>query len=280
MMHERIVRLEDVRVTIGEKEVLAIDELDIRQGERVAIIGSSGAGKTTLLRLIKGFVTPTRGRVEVLGQTLPIENRKREREFHRMIGMIHQHFDLIGRESVWRNVIHGRLGCNALWRTVLGVYPERELRICLDAAREVNLDDKLRRATRSLSGGELQRVAIARALAQQPVMMLADEPVSNLDPALTGSILDLLMAICDAHGLTLLMNLHLPDLARQYAHRVIALQEGRILWDLASEDLSPERIREVYRRGAQGEGHVELESTGTAAIGWALGRLDRAVRDA
>ena len=280
MTPELIVHLEDVSVTVREKEILRIDQLEILRGEQVAIIGASGAGKTTLMRLIKGFVKPVRGKVEVLGETLPIANRSRQRRFHRMIGAIHQHFDLIGRESVWRNVIHGRLGFNPLWRSVLGTYRDPDLRICLNAIREVHLEDKMDRDTRTLSGGEQQRVAIARALAQEPEIMLADEPVSNLDPFLTRSILDLLVAVSRAHRLTLLMNLHLPDLARRYGRRVIALRQGRILWDLPCEDVSPERIGEVYQREPSQEAvDVKLEGTTSAALGWTLGRLDRPVRD-
>ena len=109
--------------------------------------------------------------------------------------------------------------------------------------------------------------------------MLADEPVSNLDPFLTRSILDLLVSISRAHRLTLLMNLHLPDLGRRYGRRVIALRQGRILWDLACEDVSRQRIREVYHRASHEEGDVKLEGTTSAALGWTLGRLDRPVRD-
>ena len=244
-----LIQLRDVRVRIAGQDVLAIDHLEIDRGERIALIGASGSGKTTLLRLIKGFVLPESGTVTVLGETLPIRHRGRRRAHHRRIGMVYQHFDLIGREDVIGNVMHGRLGHTSLWRSILQVFHPRDEAICLNAIQEVQLEDKLEQAVRTLSGGEKQRVAIARSLAQEPEVLLADEPVASLDPGLARSILDLLMDVCDAHNLTLLVSLHLPDLARKYARRMVALRDGRVLWDLPTGEVDDERIEEVYRNG-------------------------------
>ncbi len=262
MMTPPIIQMKDVAVHAGDRDILSIGRLEIAAGERVAFIGNSGSGKTTLMRMLKGYVTPSRGSVTVLGQPLPIPDRKKIRWYHRQIGMIHQHFDLIGRETVWHNVYHGRLGYVPLLNSVFGRFTEADRQICMQAIREVRLEDKLSRYARTLSGGEQQRVAIARTLAQEPTIFLADEPVSNLDPGLSEDILDLLVSVCDAYHLTLLVSLHLPELARRYAQRVIAMREGKIIWDGLPEELSGEMIREIYgRNGVRGEGNGRLERT-------------------
>ncbi len=278
MTSEPIIHLNDVRVTAEGKEILAVDHLSVEPGERVALIGPSGAGKTTLLRLIKGFVEPTQGTVEVLERSLPIQDRLRLRNHHRRIGMIQQHFDLIGSESVWNNVIHGRLGHNPLWRTIFSRYSEADREFCLQALREVRMEEKIGRATRTLSGGEKQRVAIARALTQEPKIILADEPVSSLDPGLARAVIELLMEVCDVHGLTLLMSLHLPDLAREFCQRMIAIREGRILWDQEAEAVDDAQIEEVYRQPrTKRVSDVEFARSSSPSVFWTLGRLDQPV---
>lgn len=272
MSPEVIIRLEDVAVRGDDRDILSIERLEIARGERVAIIGDSGSGKTTLMRMLKGYITPSRGCVEVLGAPVPLGSRTRMRRYHRQIGMIHQHFDLIGRESVWQNVYHGRLGYVPFLRSFLGRFSQGDREICMQALKEVRLEDKLNRSARTLSGGEQQRVAIARALSQEPTILLADEPVSNLDPALSGDILDLLVEICDAYRLTLLISLHLPELARRYAERIIAMQAGKIVWQGLSEELSEEKIREIYGRGKRnGEGNERLERTNGFHMAWGHG---------
>jgi len=275
-----IIQLRDVEVQIDGKSILQVEQLEIERGERISLIGASGSGKTTLLRLIKGYVPASSGEVQVLDQVLPVEGRAELRRQHQRIGMIHQHFDLIGRESVWANVIHGRLGENPLWRSLLGVYRDTDLKVCMDAISEVQLQDKLDQETRSLSGGERQRVAIARALAQEPEILLADEPVSSLDPGLAQSVLDLMMAVCEVHGLTLLMSLHRPDLARQYGERVIALKDGRVLWDGPAADLTSERLAEVYSLDHTRAQDEQLEEATAPDTGWSLDRLGYTVRSA
>ncbi len=245
---EAIIHIRDLTVEAGGRRVLSIDRLELVSGERVAIIGNSGAGKTTLLRMIKGYVQPTRGSVHVLGESLPIRDGAKRRSYHRQIGMIHQQFDLIGRESVWQNVCHGRLGYVSLLRSIFGLLERADRERCRAAIEEVHLDDKLDRQARSLSGGEMQRVAIARALAQNPTILLADEPVSSLDPTLAEEILSLLVTIDARHPLTLLMSLHHPGLANRYAERILALKDGIIIWDGPSTELSESKVNEIYGR--------------------------------
>ncbi len=273
-----IISLSGVRVLAAGRNILEVGEVVIRRGEKVALIGASGSGKTTLLGLVKGIVRPAEGEVEVLDRTFPIRSRSEVRRHAHRVAMIHQRFDLIGRESAWRNVIHGRLGYHPAWRSLLGVYPDRDLRICLDALTEVHLEERMDRPIRTLSGGEQQRVAIARALAQEPEILLADEPVSSLDPVLAASVLDLMLEVCQSHGLTLVMSLHLPELARRYSDRILALGNGKVLWDGRAEDLTPERIRAVYQRPSESRTvHAELEGSDPAGARRAKDRLGGAL---
>lgn len=265
-----IIQMKDVAVHAEGRDILSIDRLEIASGERVAFIGNSGSGKTTLMRMLKGYVTPTRGEVTVLGQSLPIPERKKIRQHHRQIGMIHQHFDLIGQETVWQNVYHGRLGYVPLLNSILSRFTEGDREICMQALREVRLEDKMNRYARTLSGGEQQRVAIARTLAQEPTIFLADEPVSSLDPGLSEDILDLLVSVCDTYHLTLLISLHLPELARRYAERIIAMRGGMIIWDGLPEELSGEMIQEIYGRDqvVRGGGNGRFERTNGVHLAW------------
>ncbi len=242
--------------------VIANEDVDfeLRYGEIHALLGENGAGKSTLMSVLAGLYRPEAGTILVRGNPVGFNSPRDAIDLG--IGMIHQHFDLIGRETVWHNVYHGRLGYVPLLNSVFGRFTEADRQICMQAIREVRLEDKLSRYARTLSGGEQQRVAIARTLAQEPTIFLADEPVSNLDPGLSEDILDLLVSVCDAYHLTLLVSLHLPELARRYAQRVIAMREGKIIWDGLPEELSGEMIREIYgRNGVRGEGNGRLERT-------------------
>ena len=278
MSKEAVIQVENARVKKGGRTILFVERLEISRGERVAVIGESGAGKTTLMRMLKGYAPCEEGRVVVLGDALPLRKPRMTKAQHRRIGMIHQRFDLIGRETVWRNVWHGRLGHVSLLRSALGVRSERDLRVCARAVREVRMDDKRRRRARTLSGGEQQRVAIARALAQEPAVLLADEPVSSLDPALAGDVLDLLLSVCGARGLTLLMSLHLPALARKYADRILAMRNGKIIWDGSADSLSDDRMGEIYGFAeTNGVAHGNGTRAGRGAFAWAHGWQGRPV---
>lgn len=275
---EAIIHIRDLTVEAGGQRVLSIDRLELVSGERVAIIGNSGAGKTTLLRMIKGYVQPTRGSVHVLGEPLPIRDGAKRRTYHRQIGMIHQQFDLIGRESVWQNVCHGRLGYVSLFRSIFGLFEHGDRERCRAAIEEVHLEDKLGRQARSLSGGEMQRVAIARALAQNPTILLADEPVSSLDPTLAEEILSLLVTIDTRHPLTLLMSLHHPGLANRYAERILALKDGSIIWDGPSTELSESKVNEIYGRDwTRGDRNGQPDKEGRKFPGWSGGSQGFAV---
>ena len=237
----------EARYPGGERAALAVDHLAIGRGERVAVIGPSGSGKTTLLRLLNGTLAPTRGDIFALGQRL-VANRRMPREQRRRIGMIFQDFALVERASVFDNVLFGRLGHAHPFLSLIGHFSDRDRDIAGAAVREVGLSEQLAQRADALSGGQRQRVAIARVLAQEPEIILADEPVSNLDPALTDDILGLLTRACERRGATLIMALHQPRLATAHAGRVIGIEGGRIVLDEASEQVSDDGLRSVYGR--------------------------------
>ncbi|MEE9214454.1 MAG: ATP-binding cassette domain-containing protein [Thermodesulfobacteriota bacterium] len=214
--------------------VLDIESLNIEDGERVAVIGPSGAGKTSLFRLIDGLIQPQAGEIEVLGTKIG-SNTRMDRSFRSRIGFIYQNFNLIERATVFENVLWGRLAHLNPLLSMINWFPESHKLIALRVIEEVNLTQQINQRTDSLSGGQLQRVAIARVLAQEPDLIMADEPVSNLDPVLTDEILDLLIEVSKKHHITLLMNLHQPELAKKYAERIIGIRKGQIVYDSPEE---------------------------------------------
>jgi phosphonate transport system ATP-binding protein len=248
-----MVMLRDIRFHYAEDGplVLAIDHLSIKPGERVAVVGPSGSGKTTLLRLFNGSLRPTSGEAVVLGERT-LQGRQR-REQRRRIGMIYQDFALVERASVLDNALHGRLGYAHPWLSLVGHFSAEDRARAAAAVVEVGLADQAGQRADALSGGQRQRVAIARVLAQEPALILADEPISNLDPALTEGILALLVAACERRGATLIMSLHQPQLARQHAARVIGISAGRIVLDEPADRLTPQALHEVYGNALTGE---------------------------
>lgn len=210
--------------------VLNIGRLSIKKGERVAILGPSGAGKTTLMRLINGSIELQKGEIGILGEKFG-PGTGRSREFRSRIGFIFQNFNLIDRASVYENVLWGRLAhINPLY-SLMGWFGSRDKDIALRAIEEVDLMPQIAQRADTLSGGQLQRVAIARVLAQEPEIILADEPVSNLDPVLTDDIMELLVEVSENHNVTLVMNLHQTELAKRSADRIIGLRRGEVVHD-------------------------------------------------
>jgi phosphonate transport system ATP-binding protein len=242
-----VLRDLEVRYPGLAQPALAIEQLRIERGERVAVVGPSGAGKTTLLRLLNGGLGATQGDVMLLGERLRF-GRRRPREQRRRVGMIFQDFALVERASVLDNALYGRLGHAHPWLSLLGRFSEHDREMAAAALREVGLEPQAAQRADALSGGQRQRVAIARVLAQEPEVILADEPVSNLDPALTEEILTLLAAAVERRGATLVVSLHQPELARRLAGRVIGINGGRIVFDDAAGRLTNRALGLIYGR--------------------------------
>jgi phosphonate transport system ATP-binding protein len=235
------------RYTREGPPVLNIDHLVIERGERVAVIGPSGCGKTTLLRLINGYVQPEAGQLIVLGNEINAETHRR-REIRRQVGFVFQNFNLIERATVFENVLWGRLGWVNPLLSLTGWFPESDKYAAMRAVAEVDLVRQVSQRADTLSGGQQQRVGVARVLAQQAEIILADEPVSNLDPALADDILGLLHEVSRRHGATLMMSLHQPALAKRYAERIIGLRQGRVVFDNVTGALDTATLRAIYGR--------------------------------
>lgn len=230
--HNReLLRIEDLRVRgSGDVEILRGVNLNLRAGERVAILGQSGAGKTTLFRAINGLMSASRGRVVFDGTEITGLQGKSLRAVRCRIGFVAQKHDLVESLGVHQNVIAGALGRWSTGRALRYLmWPTRAERNLVDnALSAVGLASKIDASTSQLSGGEQQRVAIARALVQAPHLLLADEPVASLDPATGHEILSLLVRVAADHNMALLCSLHQPQMAERYFQRIVKIDAGQV----------------------------------------------------
>ena len=250
-----VIRLRGVHLLYGQTCALDVEQLDLGAGERVFVLGHSGSGKTTLSRIIKGRLKPSTGSVEVMGQDPYKLERERFRVHQRHVAMIDQEFYLVPRLRVVDNVLHGCLGRVPSWRSLLGWYPGEEWKKAEEILAEVGLQELGDRRVETLSGGQRQRAAIARALMQEAGIILADEPVSALDPELAEDALELLVECAARRDVTLVVNLHQPELARRFASRFVGLANGRIVYDGPPAGFTEEHARLVYRGNGNGRPH-------------------------
>ncbi len=222
--------------------------LGIEPGERVALVGPSGSGKTTLLRLLNGTLLPTEGSVEVDGRTLSELSRADLRRIRSEIGFVHQDLSLVPNVRVSQNVISGKLGQRSFAASTRAwFFPSREdLTLAHEILERVGIPEKLFHRTDSLSGGQQQRVGIARALFQEPRAILADEPVSSVDPARARDTVQLLTEICRERAVTLVMSLHHLELARECFPRLVGIRGGKIAFDHGPDTVDDECFHRLY----------------------------------
>jgi phosphonate transport system ATP-binding protein len=234
--------------------------LKVHAGEFVTVIGRSGAGKSTLLRCVNRLVEANAGTIEFDGVDVRSLKKQELRHLRTRIGMIFQHFNLVPRQTVIENVLHGLLGYKSTLAGVLGLYTAEEKEKAFDLLERVGLKDQVRKRCDQLSGGQKQRVGIARALIQEPHLILCDEPIASLDPGSAKKIMDRLHRISREMNITILMNLHQVDVAIKYSDRIIGVREGRVVYDDDSKELKKKVVAEIY--GSEAEDILFEEQAG------------------
>ncbi|MER0040866.1 ATP-binding cassette domain-containing protein [Pseudomonas sp. MGal98] len=241
------LRLSAVGLTHGNGvQALQGIDLSVAQGERVAIIGPSGAGKSSLLNLLATALSPSEGELQVLGERpWQLSSRQRQR-LRTRIGLIHQAPPLPLRQRVVTAVLAGRLGQWGLARSLVNLLHPLDIPGARAQLDKLDLGDKLFARCGQLSGGQLQRVGIARALYQAPQLLLADEPVSAMDPRLADHTLSMLVSHAEAGGVTLVASLHTVELALAHFPRIVGVRDGRIAFDLPASEVDPERLQALY----------------------------------
>jgi len=227
---------------------VAVDDLslDVPAGQMLGIIGRSGAGKSTLLRMINRLLPPSAGSIFWDGTDVSVLRGKALRDWRCACGMIFQQFNLVPRLDVLTNVLIGRLNHRSRLASLAGLFTSAERALAIEVLQRFDLQDVALQSAGSLSGGQQQRVAICRALLQEPRLLLADEPIASLDPHNSRVVMETLRAVNRDDGLTVLVNLHDLDMARDYCERIVAMRAGRLAFDGAQGDLTDARAGEIY----------------------------------
>jgi len=235
--------------------VVGLDDvnLTIEDGEFVAIIGRSGAGKSTLLRAVNRMHDITGGTLTVNGVNVSSLRGKALRAFRRQIGMVFQSFNLVSRTTVIRNVLAARVPDMSFWRVFFGAFRKEDKMIALESLDKVGILDKAYIRADQLSGGQQQRVALARTLAQNPRIILADEPVAALDPVTAKQVMQDFVRINKEMNISILLNIHHVELAMEYADRIIGIRAGKIVYDGPSKAVTKEILDEIYAETAPRE---------------------------
>jgi len=254
-------RLESVRKEFGGQQV-ALDGIDLKidQGEKVALIGPSGAGKTTLFRLLNCTLRPTSGKLYIADEDIAALHGQRLRHVRRRIGSVYQQHNLVPRLQVIHNVLAGQLGRWPTLRSLWSLCKPGDVELAHSALSQVEIAEKLFERTDELSGGQQQRVAIARVLVQNPEVILADEPVSSVDPTLASTIVRLLVDISRSTRRTLLVSLHSVDLALAYFPRVVGIKQGRVAFDLSPDKINDDMLEDLYAGNFRDHGAPETPS--------------------
>ncbi|WP_416397684.1 phosphonate ABC transporter ATP-binding protein [Allohahella sp. A8] len=243
---EAMLHVHDLGVTYpGDVVALRATQLSMHRGEFTVLLGLSGAGKSTLLRCINHLVVPTTGRIESARHG-NLDKASILRAHRRSTAMVFQHHQLIERHSAMQNVLMGRMAYHGFWRSLLPL-PQEDIGIAVQSLERVGLGDKLFTRVDQLSGGQRQRVGIARALAQQPEMILADEPVASLDPETSEKVLTLLQTVCREDGITAVVSLHQLEYARRFADRIIGLANASVVFDGAPNEMTEQALERIYR---------------------------------
>lgn len=225
----------------------AIDNVSLSsgKGEFCVLLGASGSGKSTLMSMLNGLITPTQGEIKLNGEHV---NKKNMQRLQKQVSMIHQQLHLVPRLAVLHNVISGKLHDLPTWRCLIKNFKEEDQKRAFKLLADVDLEQKhvFRRAS-ELSGGQQQRVAIARAFMPTPSVVLADEPVASLDPKTSRGVLDILKKTAKHNKTTVICSLHQLDYAFEFADRIIALRDGKKVYDGDPKALTDDMIQSIYK---------------------------------
>lgn len=238
------ILIESVGKSYGDVAAVKPLSLRVESGERVALLGPSGSGKTTLLAMIAGELEPSEGAIQLRGKALA--RLRPGRELCQEVGMIHQQYDLVPNLSALQNVLAGRLGHWSLLKAAVSLVWPQERQTGLAALERVGVAERARVRAGFLSGGEQQRVAVARLLVQDPAIIVADEPVSSLDPARAEEVMEMLAESAREAGKTLVATVHSVSVARTYFDRLIGLRNGEPQFDLPSGQVTDEQLDALY----------------------------------
>jgi phosphonate transport system ATP-binding protein len=240
------IQAQSLSLGYGQKTVLQNVNLCIKKGEFITIIGPSGVGKSTLLMAINASTTIFRGELFVLGEAVHSISGQALKRLRSRIGVIFQGYNLVKRLSVLDNVASGMLRQVSLFPAMLKYYSSNQYRKICDCMKIVSLEEEALKRCDRLSGGQMQRVAIARALAQEPEIILADEPISSLDPVSAKKVMETLRQVNRNYGISIVSNLHQLNYAREYCTRVVGLHNGQIVFDGPPELLTQEVVDHIY----------------------------------
>lgn len=221
--------------------------IDFYLGEFIVVIGPSGAGKSTFIRCINRLVNPTSGEIvfdDVHLESLNARTLRRERA---KIGMIFQHYNLVGRTNVIKNVLHGQLSNTPIYKSLFGLYKEEDKQEAVALLKKVGLEEQMYKRADALSGGQMQRVGICRAILQRPKLLLADEPIASLDPLSANTVMQQLRDISEERQLTCVVNLHQVDFARKFATRIVGVKDGQIVFDGPPSKLTDAIVSSIYK---------------------------------
>ena len=248
-MSETVLKVENLNLTYskGGPQVLFDISFAVSSKDFYAIIGPSGAGKSSLIRCINKLASPNSGEVDFKGEKLLNLKGQKLRNVRRRIGMIFQEFNLIDRMSVIDNVLTGRLGYMNTFSSLFRMFNKKDVGRSIELIEKVGLKDFANKRVDQLSGGQRQRVGIARALMQEPEMLLVDEPTSSLDPKIAVEMMELIKKIADELKIPVLCNINNIELAKQFANKILGLQDGKKKFDDVTEKLTNDVLQDLYK---------------------------------
>ena len=266
-MNETILSIKNLQKSYYKNmPILKGIDVEFKAGEFVVIIGPSGAGKSTFIRCINRMIDPSGGEIIFDGVHMESLKGKKLRQNRSNIGMIFQHYNLIGRVNVIKNVLFGRLGKMPAIKSLLGLYSHEEKSDAYELLKKVGLEDQIYKRADALSGGQMQRVGICRAIVQQPKLLLADEPIASLDPKSAEIVMTQIKDITNERHLTCIVNLHQVDYAKRFASRIIGIKDGLIVFDGQPSELSDDIIADIYK-GKEDQMKLKGESKEAVAEG-------------